>query len=951
MPVSYPLLNRMVAPLFSRLLTLLIIPVYNYNMEKNALMNGENIRGARWWKFDFHTHTPASFDYKESSQNGHDLTPGDWLKAYMHAEIDCVAVTDHNSGEWIDKLKSAYEDMRAASEPGFRKLFLFPGVEITVQGGIHLLAIYDPSCRGEHITALLGACGCKPSSFGKSDACTSKSFTEVAAEITRIGGIAIPAHVDDVKGLFKEFSDGNTLQVCFKSKDLFSCEMVDPCFSFPEIYRSQKVDWTVVYGSDAHKLAEIDRRLTWVKMGSPNLEGLKLALIDGKNFSIRRVEPNGKNPNEHTNLFIKTLEIKHSRYCGNDNPLVANFSPWMNAIIGGRGTGKSSVIEFLRICMRRDKELTKNANGELKQYFEDFNKIPKNRDDKGMLREDTEIGVLYCKNSSEYRLRWNQTGDFSPIQEIDAHGNAKAEMGDITTRFPVRIYSQKQLFKIASSPQALLNIIDEALETDWREWWEQWNNENNRYLSLRAKIRELEIQIETGPTIEGELADVKNTIKIFESKGHASILKNFQVRENQAKEIETFISSLKEMNRKIAELSESFEFPVIDRDVFDAHQDKELLEIIDRAGKRTSDHKAELARMGNEFTGEIEILETNIKESSWQKARQETGSRYDALLKQLRDAGVESPEQYGYLVQKKRDLESRLKSFEDIKEQVNKFNLQAKQILAQLFKLRKELTDKRKAFVDKSLSQNPYVRIDIEFCGDSKSMEKEFRDIIGKEEGFNDDILTTDGERGLLADLVKGFTEEKLTNFKKCVRGIKKGEPVYKPADGRFIPFIQKLSEETFDRLDLWYPTDGVEVSYSRNTVDKKFTPITQGSPGQKTAAILAFILSYGEQPIILDQPEDDLDNHLIYDLVVRQLKENKIRRQVIVVTHNPNIVVNGDAEKIFALDFSGGQFRINREGCLQENSVRTEVCRIMEGGKTAFKQRFKRMNVENIDA
>ena len=78
---------------------------------------------------------------------------------------------------------------------------------------------------------------------------------------------------------------------------------------------------------------------------------------------------------------------------------------------------------------------------------------------------------------------------------------------------------------------------------------------------------------------------------------------------------------------------------------------------------------------------------------------------------------------------------------------------------------------------------------------------------------------------------------------------------------------------------------------------------IEQGSPGQKTAALLAFILSYGDEPLLLDQPEDDLDNELIYDLIVQQLRKTKGKRQVIVVTHNANIVVNGDAEMVFPLE------------------------------------------------
>ena len=87
------------------------------------------------------------------------------------------------------------------------------------------------------------------------------------------------------------------------------------------------------------------------------------------------------------------------------------------------------------------------------------------------------------------------------------------------------------------------------------------------------------------------------------------------------------------------------------------------------------------------------------------------------------------------------------------------------------------------------------------------------------------------------------------------------------------------------------------------------------------------------------------MDNHLIYDLIVSQLREIKQRRQILIVTHNANIVVNGDAENVIALDIKAGQTRIVTQGGLQDSSIRNEICRIMEGGKEAFEQRYKRIN------
>ena len=134
--------------------------------------------------------------------------------------------------------------------------------------------------------------------------------------------------------------------------------------------------------------------------------------------------------------------------------------------------------------------------------------------------------------------------------------------------------------------------------------------------------------------------------------------------------------------------------------------------------------------------------------------------------------------------------------------------------------------------------------------------------------------------------------------------------------------------------------TDGVTIN--GNEID-----INEGSPGQKCAAILAFILNSGENPLIIDQPEDDLDNSLIYSLVVRSIREMKKKRQIIIVTHNPNIPVLGDAEGIIILERNSEgkvSFRKDKKaGCIEEIEIRKGICEIMEGGPDAFRKREKK--------
>ena len=118
--------------------------------------------GAQWWKMDFHVHTPASMDakaWRRAVGTQDEVTPEKWLLQSMGAGLDCVAVTDHNTGEWIDRLKEADANLEANQPRGFRPLYLFPGVELSVNGGFHLLALFGFEKTASDIDTLLALSG------------------------------------------------------------------------------------------------------------------------------------------------------------------------------------------------------------------------------------------------------------------------------------------------------------------------------------------------------------------------------------------------------------------------------------------------------------------------------------------------------------------------------------------------------------------------------------------------------------------------------------------------------------------------------------------------------------------------------------------------------------------------------------------------------------------------
>ncbi|MDO4839578.1 MAG: AAA family ATPase, partial [Desulfovibrionaceae bacterium] len=323
-------------------------------------------------------------------------------------------------------------------------------------------------------------------------------------------------------------------------------------------------------------------------------------------------------------------------------------------------------------------------------------------------------------------------------------------------------------------------------------------------------------------------------------------------------------------------------------------------------------------------------------------------NQYVCLDERLRKVHAGDPQTYDALVKQRQELEENLREGSKKREILSQYQTNAEECLNKLYEYRVELTKRREAFLNDTIADNSYVRIKVIPFGDKSTIENDLRNLIGCDAGFDYDIGVAEGNEGLLAMLNQSSQsmDENIAKLKSTLLAIHANDPTAMDEikDRRFASRVQRLNPEQIDRIHCWFPEDSLDVRYRFND-GEGFKPLGQGSPGQKTAALLAFILSYGSEPLVLDQPEDDLDNQLIYDLIVTQLREVKQKRQVLIVTHNANIVVNGDAENIIVLDVKAGQTKIVAQGSLQEPSIRREICRVMEGGKDAFDRRYTRIN------
>ncbi|MBI1410830.1 TrlF family AAA-like ATPase [Acinetobacter baumannii] len=898
-----------------------------------------NILGSQWYKFDFHTHTPASLDYREPSA----ISPQDWLKALMEKEIDCVAITDHNSGQYVDTLKSTYS--QSVNEDWFRTLTMFPGFELTVSLGasrIHLLAIFDPSISSAELTMILGSCQLNNTSLGDPENCFSTlSITDAVKRIKDANGIVMPAHIEGPKGILHNITT-STPDLKEHLKLFDSAQFINPNHLIdPELNPELKTNCqhlAIVKGSDAHTLAQLGASFSWIKMGTPNIDGLKYALRD-KNYCIRNQI---QNPNQIPQAYIKTLTIKNMKYCGRRANNIPTFQlhPLFNAIIGGRGTGKSTFIESLRLSLGKSEdthELDK-IHSEIQSFIDE------------VTFSNTEIDLSVRNHASEYCSKWSKSSalQFYKYEEE----TLVPDQGNIQERFPVHLYSQKQINALASHPNILLQIIDRSSSVTTHIYKDLINTQNSQVMNLLEEERRLNHSISMEGSLTSELSAIETDIASFNSGGHNHILLNHEICMNLQRAI-TLSLDVSELDERLSQFSNT-QLPTLFLENINGLQDPLKMQLVQINSIFSGELSNILQEVGNlkiRLDTALAQASTAYQNSSWTSFKNGTEHAYQTMLADYNARSVSfDSEQYESWNRRKQEIINNLQVIDNNKQRLINNLAERQNCINEITRLRSEIQQRRQTFIDSILSNNNYVKMTVIPYGETENIESTFRDIIGTSNFVSTIYNPEDKERCLLNELINCNSSSKLTaqqnlfnNIINLINGI--SIPQFN-INGKFTTYLQNRYQnqpEFLGRLLTLFPEDLLEVKYSRKGDGRDFVNISRGSAGQKAAAILAFLLSHGNEPIIIDQPEDDLDNELIYDLIVNQIHNNKNKRQIIIVTHNPNIVVNGDADLVNVMHFNG-QIEIKNSGSLVHEAIRNDVCQIMEGGKDAFRKRYERI-------
>lgn len=877
-----------------------------------------NYTGNRWYKCDFHLHTPASKCFEDKK-----VTPEQWINKAIEAKLDCIAVTDHNTADWIDKIKEAAQG---------KNITVFPGVEITCDTSkVHILAIFDENSTSENVKYLLSNCGIKPEQYAKPDTHSDCSINDIIEKIHDAGALAISAHIDSAfsglgniaHNVLKEFLSSEHLDAVQITKDptinpedkLYKLSSHKPCLTFSDNPSSED--------QSKHSIDGIGRDYTWIKMEEKvTLESLRQAFLFPHGRIKNKFDSLVK-PYKLPSCYIKSITIENTQL--SKSRVNVNFSPQLTAIIGGRGTGKSSILRFIRGILN-DFENLKSFE-DLMQEEKSFFSV-----DEGVLTENSIIDIRFEYNDLEYKYIYDNSVDTKcKLAQINLDGTEN-QLDINANLLKVEQYSQKHIFNIANSPNALINRIDEA-SPEIIHLKKESDSIFREYMSKQSELRRLESSISDKGNVQAKYVATVQRIEMLKASGIQDMLSTQKYYTQGQNEIDGYLS---EIERIVSEKSSITDFlkPTIDFSKFNAEDHCEISALITSYESNLTKKLNDIKILLKSISSDTETLKTAINNSGFKKSKDIKNKALEDKRIELEKSGIFDFSNYKTLVSDLDALALRYREIQKIETTIEQNKKVIEAIRTKYYKCSENIYEKRKLFIEENLIGDK-IKININKFRNKKDLEGKLRDIINRDDKF---------ENGVQIFLEKSFIDGKNFNIQPVVEELRilhsSKDEIATDYDRRFINLIRSLSEEQMDRIDLLIPEDEIEVHFKNNK--GIFKPIKNASAGQKTTSILSFILSVGDSPLLLDQPEDDLDNKFVYDLIVSKLSQIKEKRQVIVVTHNANIPVNADAEYVIVLS-SESTMKVEFNGSVDSRDIQNEICNIMEGGKTAFEMRNKR--------
>lgn len=823
------------------------------------------------------------------------------VAAVLAENIEIVAVTDHWS---IDTAESLLVALRAAG------VTALPGFEATSSEGVHVLVIFAESTAASAINAAIGQCGGSPGGSGSGTAPIAQILQAMAAR----GALVLPPHANVDTGLMGRLS-GQPLQnvihhemlhVLGISPDLPSATNQEAIAAGqPPFKRDHPL--AIVYADDICHPDALTKRgtSTWFKLSAPTLDGLRLAVrTPGTRVALERPEISSRPTIREVTCLGGFL----------DNVTIP-FASELTAIIGGRGTGKSTLIESIRFALDLHplgKEAAKEHQGMISH----------------VLGPGAIVSIVVGVSEPfpmEYTIR-RAVGE-RPVVMDSAGTVLKMVPADVIEE--VEIFGQHELAELSHDPEAVARMLARfAGQSDADDEIGRVQEElaENRRLLSRAeeKLAELDAAL-------AELPRLKEQKDRYDKSDVATRLDTVSGLAGD----EDHLAAAKELLKNSSSIVTGWtEQPAITKLArFEtAAEDRPQLEI-HRAVEASVASASAAIRNAVEAAAEAlkkAISEVEAAISQWEQAVGPQRDENNAILRQLTEEGLE-PARYLDASQAHSALVARQDERPELLAQVT--TLQATR-LTLLGQLRARNAVLQEAFLEAIRHANRASGGRVIVKPALTADRSAFLDAL-------DEHVT--GQRHQIRDFIMSERFDPstfVTTVRDGAAAIKQSMSVSEGQASKLVdagePLIRMIEELTLPRAV------SVELDVSVDDEPRQYRSLGDLSRGQKATALLLLLLSASSAPLVIDQPEDDLDNRFIYTGVVQHLRALKGRRQLIVSTHNANVPVLGDSELLVALESKQGHGMPFQDGIgsLDSAVIRKLAEDILEGGRDAFDAR-----------
>jgi chromosome segregation protein len=923
-------------------------------------------QGAHFYRCDFQVHTP-----RDSNWSGKRATTDEERLAFARSlvaecrqiKLDAIAITDHHDFVMYPYIRqAALEETNADGEllPENQRLIVFPGLELTLGVPCQALLILDADFPLDRLDDILTTL-----SVQKVDASVSSlPAVEVIAQQSLLElhrTLSAQAWLKDRYIVFPNVTDGGHKSLMRSGMGEKYKEM--PCVGGyldgsvssigegnQKIFAGQDGNYgnkrlAVIQTSDSRRedFRELGKHSSWIKWSRPTAEALRQACLAHES-RITHSRP------ELPGVWLSRVSVDASMFLG---PIELELNPQFNAIIGGRGTGKSTLLDYVRwaLCdqpasVQEDEELADPIARQRRLISATLAPLGASVEVHFSLNEIAHV-VRRNSSSGELLLKVGQE-EFRRVTEAD-----------IRELLPIQAYSQKQLSSVSVRLAELTRFVEAPIRRD--------------LTLIDQRIRELAGRIRENYATLQRRRELDVSIRRLELSG--------QSLGEQATNLRQSFENLSDVDQTILSNKPGYDRV---RSTVDVWEDvlTRGLDAGDRAlaGIRgLSDGVAPSGDIPEEIAEQLTTFEAEAR-----KLLEDAESSIAAVLAELRSALDESSAHE----ERVNALRASIATFEETYAAVKLRSNAQETRLAELAEIEQQQ--------QQTANSVRVQRTELQGLGDPESAH--VRLIHGLFELMADrsdcmaqrcETLSTLSAGLLRATLRRGQGLGALVDrFRGAVAGSNlRGERVQALFDGLrdeenplatweavlgelerlswLDPDAEVTSERfpTISRLGV-SPQDLKRIS-SRLTADgwlslalepvadhphfefrvkeEEYIEFSSASPGQQATALLRVLLAQTGPPLIIDQPEDDLDSEVVQD-VVEQIWEAKKHRQLIFSSHNANVVVNGDAELVVHCDYKvgGEQSRgeIKNQGAIDLATVRTAITRVMEGGEKAFKLR-----------